>query len=56
MEAKRLGEVRCIHRIKICLHYRSDPGCQQGIGQELGVDQAAVSQTVNAVVDSIIVH
>ncbi|GBL99554.1 hypothetical protein AVEN_68821-1 [Araneus ventricosus] len=33
-----------------------DPGYQKGIGAELGVSEATVSRTVNAVVDSIIAH
>ncbi|CAH1957497.1 unnamed protein product [Acanthoscelides obtectus] len=40
--------------MKICLRYLGDSGYQQGIGQELGVSQAAVSWTVDRVVDSIV--
>ncbi|CAH1968273.1 unnamed protein product [Acanthoscelides obtectus] len=40
--------------MKICLRYLGDPGYQQGIGQELGVSQAMVSQPVDRVVNSIV--
>ncbi|CAH2012763.1 unnamed protein product [Acanthoscelides obtectus] len=40
--------------MKICLRYLSEPGYQQGIGQELGVSQATVSRTVDRVVNSIV--
>ncbi|CAH2014012.1 unnamed protein product [Acanthoscelides obtectus] len=40
--------------MKIRLRYLGDPGCQQGIGQELGVSQAMVSRTVDRVVNSIV--
>lgn len=41
---------------KVFFRYICDPGYQKGIGAELGVNQATVSRTVNAVVDSIIAH
>ncbi|CAH1954640.1 unnamed protein product [Acanthoscelides obtectus] len=40
--------------MKICLRYTSDPGYQQGIGQELGVSQATVSRTEDRVVNRIV--
>lgn len=55
-EETRGGALSSVHRIKICLRYLSNPGYQQGIGQELGVSQATVSRTVYAVIDSIIAH
>lgn len=53
-EETRGGALSPVHKMKVCLRYLSDPGYQKGIGQELGVSQATVSRTVNAVVDSII--
>ncbi|CAH2013915.1 unnamed protein product [Acanthoscelides obtectus] len=40
--------------MKICQRYLGDPGYQQGIGQELGISQTMVSQTVDRVVNSIV--
>ncbi|CAH2010238.1 unnamed protein product [Acanthoscelides obtectus] len=53
-EKTRGGAHSCIHKMKICLRYLGDPGYQQGIGQELGVSQAMVSQPVDRVVNSIV--
>lgn len=55
-EETRGGALSTAHRMKVCLRYLSDPGYQKGIGEELGVSQATVSRTVNAVVDSIVAH
>lgn len=41
-------------RMKIWLHYLSDPGYQIGIGQELCVSQVAVSRKMTVVIDSIV--
>ncbi|CAH1972465.1 unnamed protein product [Acanthoscelides obtectus] len=42
--------------MNICLRYLGDPGCEQGIDQELGVSQATVTRTVDRVVNSIVVQ
>ncbi|CAH1995936.1 unnamed protein product [Acanthoscelides obtectus] len=52
-EETRGGALSCIHKMNICLRYLGDPGYQQGTGQELGVNQATVSRTVDRVVNSI---
>ncbi|CAH1958058.1 unnamed protein product [Acanthoscelides obtectus] len=37
-EETRGAALSCIHKMKICPRYFGDPGYQQGIGQELGVN------------------
>ncbi|CAH1960740.1 unnamed protein product [Acanthoscelides obtectus] len=53
-EETRGGALSCIRKMKICLRYLGDPGYQQGIGQELGISQTTVSQTVGGVVNNIV--
>ncbi|CAH1974357.1 unnamed protein product [Acanthoscelides obtectus] len=48
------GALSCIYKMKICLRYLGDHRYQQGIGQEPGVSQATVSETVYRVVNSIV--
>jgi hypothetical protein len=50
----RGGALTSEQKMKVCLRYLANPGYQSGIGEELGVSQSTVSQTVSAVVGKIV--